>query len=568
MYQYDALDQSVIDARVEQFADQTQRFSDGTLAADDYRPLRLQNGLYVQKHAPMLRIAIPYGELRADQLRSLADVAERYDEGYGHFTTRQNLQLNGPKIDEVPALLADLAKVQMHAVQTSGNCIRNVTVDHFAGVDPDEVADPRPVAELLRQWSTDHPEFSFLPRKFKIAVTGSPEDRAALRVHDVGLRLVRDAQGQVAVDVYVGGGLGRTPIVAPLVLGAVPIGELLDALEAVLRVYNLHGRRDNLYKARIKILVRDLGSERFAAEVREQWARGRANALSPSQVLAEYQRIAAHFLLPLPLLGATQIENAEIAVSAAARQSVRFAAWLRTNVFAHRQAGFCAVTVSLKGKGQVPGDASSRQMRDVAALAERFSLAQVRVSHHQNLVLPHVQRGDLPALHEALRLAGLATANIGLVTDIIACPGGDFCSLANARSLPLAAAIQQRFEALGIVEALGALQLNISGCINSCGHHHVGDIGLLGVDKHDEEFFQITVGGHQGGGSQGEARIGKILGRALPPQEIPEALARIAAWYLEARHGAKESFAAVVQRVGIEPLKALVYTNVVDKVAA
>jgi sulfite reductase (NADPH) hemoprotein beta-component len=501
MYTYDSHDQAVINARVAQFTDQTRRYLNGELPADDFRPLRLQNGLYIQKHAPMLRIAIPYGVLSSIQLHALADIAQTYDAGYGHFTTRQNLQLNGPELEAVPAILADLAKVQMHAVQTSGNVIRNVTVDHFAGIAPDEIGDPRPYAELIRQWSTDHPEFSFLPRKFKIAISGSPQDRAAIEIHDIGLRVVRDQQGREALDVYVGGGLGRTPIVAPRILEAVAPHDLLRALEAVLRVYNLHGRRDNQYKARIKILVRDLGVAQFKQQVLEQWAW--VNTVRAGVPSAELERIRSQFVRSWPSESEVFALRDQLAFEQARRGSVRFAAWVKSNVHPHRAAGFCAVSISLKVKARAPGDATSTQMHVIADLAERYSDAELRVTHHQNLVLPHVKRAQLVELFEQLKLHGLAQANIGLATDIIACPGGDFCSLANARSLPLAEDIRGGIEAAGLTTAVGALQLNISGCINSCGHHHVADIGLLGVDKQDEEFYQITLGGFQGNGDRG-----------------------------------------------------------------
>ncbi len=566
MYTYDSHDQAVINARVAQFTDQTRRYLNGELPADDFRPLRLQNGLYIQKHAPMLRIAIPYGVLSSTQLHALAEIAQTYDAGYGHFTTRQNLQLNGPQLEAVPAILADLAKVQMHAVQTSGNVIRNVTVDHFAGIAPDEIGDPRPYAELIRQWSTDHPEFSFLPRKFKIAISGSPQDRAAIEIHDIGLRVVLDEHGREALDVYVGGGLGRTPIVAPRILEAVAPHDLLRALEAVLRVYNLHGRRDNQYKARIKILVRDLGVQEFKRQVLEQWQW--VNTVRAEVPSAELERIRAQFVRSWLPDSEVFASRDQLAFEQARRGSVRFAAWVKNNVHPHRAAGYCAVSVSLKVKARAPGDATSTQMHVLADLAERYSDAELRVTHHQNLVLPHVKRAELVELFEQLKLHGLAQANIGLATDIIACPGGDFCSLANARSLPLAEDIRGGIEAAGLTTAVGALQLNISGCINSCGHHHVADIGLLGVDKQDEEFYQITLGGFQGSATEA-ARIGKIIGKALPPQEVTPAIERMLQHYLAIRESEQESFANVIQRVGVEPFKQQAYqeTNTLEVIA-
>jgi sulfite reductase (NADPH) hemoprotein beta-component len=551
MYRYDALDQALVDERVAQFRDQTRRFLDGRLSEDEFRPLRLQNGLYVQKHAPMLRIAIPYGTLSSVQLRTLADLADRYDRGYGHFSTRQNLQLNWPALERVPDLLAELARVQMHAIQTSGNCVRNTTTDHFAGVARDELVDPRPYCELIRQWSTLHPEFAFLPRKFKIAVSAARADRAAVQVHDIGLRVVRDAAGALGFEVWAGGGLGRTPVVAPCIRDFLPEAELINYVEAILRVYNRFGRRDNKYKARIKILVRELGVERFTAEVESEWAelRGGPSTLSAATLAA----MAAHFEPP-PYR--TLPEDAG-ASDAALSQAPGFAAWVARCVHPHRVPGYRSVTVSLKAHGVAPGDATSAQMRAVADAADAFGFGEIRVSHHQNLVLPDVERASLPALHAALKAAGLATANVGLLTDIIACPGGDFCSLANAVSIPVAQSIQQRFDDLDDLFDIGEIELNISGCINSCGHHHVGHIGILGVDKAGQEWYQVSLGGVQGP----RAAIGRIIGPSFSRAEIPDVIERLVRAYVSLRDGVDERFIDVVQRVGIEPFKASVYGN-------
>ena len=551
MYRYDRHDQALIDERVAQFRDQTRRYLAGELSEDDFKPLRLQNGLYVQRHAPMLRIAIPYGTLSAVQLRKLADIADTYDRGFGHFSTRQNLQLNWPELARVPDILAELATVEMHAIQTSGNCVRNTTTDHFAGVAPDELADPRPYCELLRQWSTFHPEFSFLPRKFKIAVSASAGDRAAVQVHDIGLRLVRGAEGLPGFEVWAGGGLGRTPVVAPLIRAFLPERELLNYIEAILRVYNRWGRRDNLYKARIKILVRELGAERFAAEVEAEWAalRGGPSTLTD----AEIARVAAHFepppYRPMP--------DTSAAVEDAVANRPGFAAWLRRCVHAHRVPGYRSVTVSLKPHGLAPGDATSAQMRAVADAAESFGFGEIRVSHHQNLVLPDVEFGALPALHALLKREGLATPNVGLLTDIIACPGGDFCSLANAKSIPVATAIQARFDDLDDLFDIGDIELNISGCINSCGHHHVGHIGILGVDKAGEEWYQVSLGGVQGP----RAAIGRIIGPSFSRGQIPDVIERLVRTYVSRRDSVDERFVDVVQRIGIEPFKEAVYGN-------
>jgi sulfite reductase (NADPH) hemoprotein beta-component len=554
VYRYDQYDQTLVDERVDQFRDQTRRFLAGELSEDEFKPLRLQNGLYVQKHAPMLRIAIPYGTLSSVQLRALADIARDYDRSYGHFSTRQNLQLNWPELARVPDILADLAKVEMHGIQTSGNCVRNVTTDHFAGVAPDEITDPRPYCELLRQWSTFHPEFTFLPRKFKIAVSAAAGDRAAVQVHDIGLRLVRDAQQALGFEVWAGGGLGRTPVIGSLIRAFLPERELLNYVEAILRVYNRFGRRDNLYKARIKILVRELGAAEFAREVEQEWAAltGGPATLSDDEIA----RVSAYFAPPAyRTVSAAASTTDESAYETALTSQPGFAAWVKRCVHAHRVPGYAAVTISLKEHGQAPGDASSDQMRVVADAAEAFGFGEIRVTHHQNLVLPDVERESLPALHALLRQARLATPNIGLLTDIIACPGGDFCSLANAVAIPVAQSIQARFDDLDDLYDIGEIELNISGCINSCGHHHVGHIGILGVDKAGEEWYQVSLGGVQGP----VAAIGRIIGPSFSRGEIPDVIGHLVKTYLTHRSSVDERFIDVVQRLGIEPFKEAVY---------
>lgn len=549
MYRYDDFDQALVDERVTQFRDQTRRFLSGELSEDDFRPLRLQNGLYVQKHAPMLRIAIPYGTLSSTQLRKLAELADRYDRGYGHFSTRQNLQLNWPALEAVPDILAELATVQMHAIQTSGNCVRNTTTDHLAGVSPDELTDPRPYCELIRQWSTIHPEFAFLPRKFKIAVSAARADRAAVQVHDIGLRLVRDAQGALGFEVWAGGGLGRTPVVAPLIRAFLPERELINYIEAILRVYNRFGRRDNKYKARIKILVRELGAARFTEEVEAEWA-----ALRDGPSTLEDATIAgmAAFFEPPPYRSLREPAGVP---DGALSDAPGFAAWAARSVTPHKAPGYRAVTVSLKAHGVAPGDASAAQMRVVADAADAFGFGEVRVSHHQNLVLPDVERDALPALHARLKAAGLASANIGLLTDIIACPGGDFCSLANAVSIPVARAIQARFDDLDDLFDIGEIELNISGCINACGHHHIAHIGILGVDKAGEECYQVLLGGTQGP----VAAIGRIIGPAFSRARIPDVVEDLVRTYVSRRGSVEERFIDVVRRIGIDPFKESVY---------
>ncbi|WP_427309519.1 nitrite/sulfite reductase [Cupriavidus sp. H39] len=564
MYVYDAIDQKLVDERVVQFADQTRRFLDGQLSEDEFRVLRLQNGLYIQRHAPMLRVAIPYGMLASRQLRKLAEIARRWDRGYGHFSTRQNLQFNWPRLEDAPAILAELATVQMHAIQTSGNCIRNTTTDHFAGIAPDELVNPLVWCEIVRQWSMLHPEFAFLPRKFKIAISGARTDRAAVGVHDIGLQAV-EQDGQTGFKVWVGGGMGRTPMVGKLIHPFVPWQDLLTYLQATLRVYNLHGRRDNKYKARIKILVKDLTPEVFRAQVAEQWQRIRGGADTVSEDFVA--SIAGRFTTPPydPAAADEPDVSAELAKTDRA-----FRLWLRSNVHPHRVPGYAAVTASLKASGQAPGDITADQMEIMAGLAERHGFGELRVSHEQNLVLADVRRSGLHALWRELDAAGLATPNVGLITNIIACPGGDFCSLANAVSIPLAQAIQDRFDDLDHVHDIGELDLNISGCINSCGHHHIGHIGILGVDKAGEAWYQITIGGRQNGGdgqgradgvAAGGAAIGRIIGPSVAQEQVPDVVERLIETYLLHRDSEAERFVDVVGRIGIEPFQRAVYPD-------
>ena len=541
MYTYDAIDRQLIDERVAQFRDQVRRWKSGELSDDEFRPLRLQNGLYIQRHAPMFRIAVPYGMLNAAQLRKLAHVARRYDRGYGHFTTRHNLQLNWPKIEDVPEILAELAEVGMHAIQTSGNCLRNITTDQFAGVAADEIIDPRPLAEILRQWTTFHPEFAFLPRKFKIAIAGTREDRAVTWFHDIGLHL-KEVDGQVGFTVIVGGGLGRTPIRGQVVRDFLPWQDILSYCEAILRVYNRYGRRDNAYKARIKILVQALGIEAFREQVEAEWAHGKGGPMTITQ--AEYDRVAAHFTAPAyAAVGEVELP-----------QDKAFQRWLERNTHAHKVPGHAAVTLSLKKHGVAPGDITSEQLETVADLADRYAFGEARSTHEQNIVLASVRRSDLHALWQQARAAGLATANIGLLTDIIACPGGDFCDLANAKSIPIATAIQQRFDNLDYLFDIGDIDLNISGCMNACGHHHVGHIGVLGVDKNNDEFYQVTLGGRQGN----DAKLGKVIGPSFSASEMPDVVEKIIKVYLENRTD-EERFLDTFDRIGIDPFKNRVY---------
>src|SRR3989440_6036063 len=544
MYRYDELDQAFVDQRVAEFRDQTRRFLAGQLSEDEFRPLRLRNGLYIQRHAPMLRIAIPYGLLSSRQLRKLAEVARRYDRGWGHFTTRQNLQLNWPKLEDVPDILGELASVQMHAIQTSGNCVRNVTADHMAGIARDEVDDPRPYCEIIRQWATLHPEFTYLPRKFKIAVTGSPEDRAASEVHDIGLHLKRDAQGELGFQVLVGGGLGRQPIIGQVIREFLPLPDLLSYLEAILRVYNRYGRRDNLNKARIKILVKSLGAARFREQVEAEWHAARDYA--PRLAAAEVDRVRSHFSPPA--------YEALRDIEAAAGRDTHFQAWYRHNTRPHRVAGYRAVFISLKAHGQNPGDMTSEQMEAVAALAERASFGLIRATHNQNLLLADVRQIDLYEVWGELRRLGLAMPNIGTLTDMIACPGLDFCSLANAGTLGVARQIQQRFDDLDYLYDLGEIEIKMSGCMNACGHHHVGHIGILGVDKHGEEWYQITLGGSV----NGFTALGEVIGPSVPQDDVAATIERIVEVYrLEREDG--ERFIDTIRRIGIEPFKERAY---------
>ena len=547
MYRYDAVDKLIVEERVDQFRDQTRRFLAGQLSEDEFKPLRLQNGLYVQRHAPMLRVAIPYGMLTAAQLRILARIARDYDRGYGHFTTRQNIQYNWIDLAAAPDILALLATVEMHAIQTSGNCIRNTTTDHLAGVAADERIDPRPYCELMRQWSTFNPEFAYLPRKFKVAFNGAADDRAATGVHDLAFELRHDAAGEVVMDVAAGGGQGRTPRIAPVIKRGLPWREMLTYTEAVLRAYNRWGRRDNLYKARIKILIEAIGPERFAADVEVEWAHLKGGIAQITD--AEFARIAACFAPPAYLAD----DEAYADVSALRLAHKRFDAWLRRNVVAHKRTGYAAVTLSLKRTGPAPGDATADEMDAAADLADRFSLGELRVSHHQNLILSDVARKDLFALWQAAEEAGLAEPNIGLATDIIACPGGDFCALANARAIPIATAIQERF-GQERQEEIGELAIKISGCINSCGHHHVGHIGVLGVDKNGEEWYQILVGGR----SDSKIALGTILGRSIKFEEVPGMVERLVGVYL-AHRTPGERFIDTAERIGVAPFKAAAY---------
>lgn len=545
MYAYDAFDHAFVDARVAQFRDQVARRLAGELTEDQFRPLRLMNGVYLQLHAYMLRVAIPYGTLSSTQLRKLAHIARTYDKGYGHFTTRQNIQFNWPALTDVPDILAELASVEMHAIQTSGNCIRNVTSDQFAGAAVDEIVDPRPYAEILRQWSSLHPEFTYLPRKFKIAVTGATHDRAAIRFHDIGLAVVRSETGEIGFTVFVGGGLGRSPFVAWELRPFLPEKDLLSYVEAILRIYNLYGRRDNKYKARIKILMHEAGLAKVRAEVEEEFERIRAGALALDP--ADVARIAAHFAPP-PFVDLPAESAVETAAAAADPAFARFVA---NNVTPHRVPGYASLTISLKPEGGVPGDATAEQMNLVADLADAHAFGEIRVSHRQNLVLPHVRRDALPEIHARLAAAGLATANAGLLTDTITCPGLDFCALANARSIPIAKDISTRFADPERQAEIGPLDIKISGCINACGHHHVGAIGILGVDRKGQEFYQITLGGS----ADEAARIGDSAGPGFWPHEVAGAIETVVSTYLKLRTSREETFLATYARVGLAPFK-------------
>ncbi|HJW02618.1 MAG TPA: nitrite/sulfite reductase, partial [Azospira sp.] len=526
MYRYDNFDHAFVQERAVQFRDQVRRWKAGELSDDEFRPLRLQNGLYIQRHAPMFRIAVPYGMLSSTQLRRLASIARDYDKGYGHFTTRHNMQFNWIPVERVPDALAELAEVEMHAIQTSGNDIRNVTTDQFAGVAADEILDPRPLCEIIRQWSTFHPEFSFLPRKFKIAVTGALEDRALTWFHDIGLHIVKNEAGEVGFRVIVGGGLGRTPIRGQVVREFLPWQDILTYSEAILRVYNRYGRRDNAFKARIKILVQALGVEKFAEQVEAEWTHLKGGPATITQT--EYDRVAA-FFNPPAYASLPAIDGGFVKAQA---EKPAFARWVERNVRPHRVPGYASVTLSLKKPGAAPGDVTDVQMDRVADLAERYSFGEVRVTHEQNLVLADVRQDELLALWEDAKAVSLATPNIGLITDIICCPGGDFCDLANAKSIPIANAIQAKFEDLDYLYDIGDIELNISGCMNSCGHHHVGHIGVLGVDKGNEEWYQITLGGRQGN----EAQLGKVIGPSFPADEVAGVVEKLIQVYLENRH--------------------------------
>ncbi len=556
MYDYSAFDEAFVRARVAQFSGQVERRLDGSLTEDEFRPLRLMNGLYLQLHAYMLRVAIPYGTLSARQMRQLAFIADTFDKGYGHFTTRQNIQYNWPKLEDVPAILSALADVEMHAIQTSGNCVRNVTADHFAGAAADEIEDPRPVAELLRQWSTDHPEFQFLPRKFKIAVTGSPNDRAVTKAHDIGLRMLRNAAGQPGFEVMVGGGLGRTPMIGVTVRDFLPKADLLPYVEAILSVYNTLGRRDNKYKARIKITVHETGAEEITRMIEARFAEIRPQFGGFDQtVLAE---IEAAFAPPA-------FRNAPIdAYDAFHKVDPSFRSWADTNLAEHRNAQYAIVTLSLKAHGATPGDATAAQMRLMADLAEAYGHGELRISHEQNVILPHVHKGDLPTLHAALVQAGLGTANVGLISDIIACPGMDYCALATARSIPVAQEIATRFQALDLEHEIGPLKVKISGCINACGHHHVGHIGILGLDRAGVENYQITLGGDH----TETAVIGDKTGPGFAYSEIVPAIERIIRAYLDLRQSAEETFLDAYRRVGIAPFKTALYGDAEARDAA
>jgi sulfite reductase (NADPH) hemoprotein beta-component len=541
MYQYDQYDQAMVDARVEEFRDQVRRRLEGHLTEDQFKPLRLMNGLYLQLHAYMLRVAVPYGTLSGAQMHMLGDIADKYDRGYGHFTTRQNIQYNWIKLEEAPDILADLAKVEMHAIQTSGNCIRNTSSDQYAGAAADEVTDPRPYAELIRQWSTFHPEFSYLPRKFKMAVIASDTDRAAMRLHDIGIQIVRNDAGELGAAFYVGGGMGRTPMIAPLIREFVPLDQFITYAEACLRVYNRHGRRDNKYKARIKILVHEMGKEEYTRQVEAEFAHLLTQNIEPP--LAELERIKAQFAEPAFETGLSDELD---------RSDPDFALWVDNNCITHKAPGYIAVTISLKPTGGIPGDASADQMRLMAKLATQYSFDELRVTHAQNIVLPHVRKDQLYALWQQLDDAGLGTANLDLVGDIIACPGLDYCSLANARSIPIAQKIGQRLA--GKQQEIGELKLKISGCINACGHHHAGHIGILGVDRKGTENYQLLLGGCEGA----DTSLGQITGPGFDEDGIVDAVEKTTEVYLANRSN-NERFLDTYRRIGMAPFKEAIY---------
>jgi sulfite reductase (NADPH) hemoprotein beta-component len=549
MYRYDRYDHQIAAERVAQFSDQVRRRLSGELAEDEFRILRLQNGLYMQ-----IRIAVPYGLLSSAQLRMIAHIARKYDRGYGHFTTRQNVQFNWIKLQDVPAILADLASVEMHANQTSGNCIRNITCDEYAGVAKDEIVDPRPYAEILRQWSTFHPEFAYLPRKFKIAITGAPQDRAAIALHDIGLSATRNAQGEVGFRVLVGGGLGRTPVVGTVICDFVPWQHVMTYLESIVRVYNQYGRRDNLYKARIKILVKALGIAEFRRQVEADWQHGKDGPGTLAQ--QELDRVEAFFTAP----AYETLPQHDAGVAEMQAENRAFANWMRRNVKPHKVQGYAAVVLSLKKTGIAPGDATAQQIDAAAGLADRFSFGELRATHMQNLVLADVKQSDLPALWQAAQALGMATPNIGLLTDMICCPGGDFCALANARSIPLAKAIAERFDRLDFLHDIGDIELNMSGCMNACGHHHIGNIGILGVDKDGSEWYQISIGGAQGN----DSALGRVIGPAVSFQQVPGVIDRLLQVYVRERCE-DERFIDTVRRIGHEPFRRFVYEDRVEE---
>ncbi len=552
MYRYDQFDHKLVAERVNQFRGQVSRRMSGEMTEDEFKPLRLMNGVYLQLHAYMLRVAVPYGTLSSVQMHKLADIATKYDKGYGHFTTRQNLQYNWPALEDLPKILDELAEVEMHAIQTSGNCIRNVTSDQYAGAAADEIDDPRIWSEIIRQWSTFHPEFTFLPRKFKFAVTGCSNDRAAIRVHDIGIELVRGKDGDVAFDIHVGGGQGRTPMIAKLIGEAITREDLLAYLEATLRVYNMSGRRDHLYKSRIKILVHDIGAEEMKRRVEEEFVQVKKQGVLqlPQE---EVDRIRAYF--QAPDFEALDAECAEL--TAAMASNKRFGAWVNTNTAPHKQAGYAIANISLKPIGGVAGDASDEQMHIVADVAEKYAFSEIRVTHEQNLVLAHVKKADLFALWETLEANGMGTPNLGLITDQIVCPGLDYCALANARSIPISQEITERFADLDRQHNIGELKLKISGCINACGHHHVGHIGILGVDKKGTEYYQVTLGGS----ADEFTAVGKIVGRAFTEHEIVDAIETIVEVYLGLRESPDERFLDAYRRVGIAPFKEKLYAD-------
>jgi len=549
MYVYDEFDRTLVAERVAEFRDQVARRLSGELTEEEFKPLRLMNGVYLQLRAYMLRVAIPYGSLSSTQLRKLAHIARRYDRNYGHFTTRQNLQFNWIKLSDLPDVMAELAEASLHGMQTSGNCVRNITTDQWAGVAADEIEDPRIWAEILRQHSTMHPEFSFLPRKFKIAITAARHDRAAVRVHDIGLRLHRNGAGEIGFEVIVGGGLGRTPFIGKTIKPFLPKRDLLSYVEAILRVYNQYGRRDNIFKARIKILVHELGAERFAAEVESEWAAIKDGVLAIDA--AAIADIAARFRYPRY----ERLDDDPAELMLARQATAGFDTWYRNTVSRHKVPGYAIVTLSLKPVGGPPGDVTAEQMDAIADVADRYSFGEIRVGHEQNLVLSHVAQRDLPALWQALDRSGVATPNVGLVSDIISCPGLDYCSLANARSIPVAQELTRRFRDLENQRGIGRLHINISGCINACGHHHVGHIGILGVEKNGEEFYQITLGGR----SDELAELGALLGPAVPYGEVADVIEDVIAAYRELRASPNELFIDTVKRVGVEPFRERVY---------